>query len=701
MAIGLLSELLRKNDDNFTWLSLTNNEIGIAIPEFTEALLKNISLRKVSCHAGFLGSLGEEDLHLLMESLSQLPHLQDLWIALPAKQAHLSASLLKTILESDKSHLSKLTVRGIDDEGCHVLGEALSGPSKQTGMTDLQIRGTAASTSNLRDGLQSKVTRDGILSVADMLKVNTTLERLDLSYKGLDDDSLQAIAAALKVNRKLQKLELNSPSKITEATAKGYESLVDTMRCNYSLQYLSTPAEGGQQKYMMELLAKLNRTGARALMRNTTDHTGLEDVLESVQENTTDATALFELLYLNPSLWDPAKVNVAGLNNNRPKEQTKVNPSSSGKRASFVKPPSDKASSGCASTIAQVARRTSTPFLKFVSGVSSGSAQQSSSSVTSSNIGMQPSKKTSLAVKPVMARWNENIFTKLDEEKRQNYKRWTPTVIENTNVDSVVPAAELTSASEESGSDSDDIGKVQPPKPKKVTRRASKRRSTTVISYEVPAVIASFPCPPRHSQKAVPAVRSDLLAAATMDADSETEVEPEYFAQKPAVIAKKPSLLESENGTSSTEDEALSLDQKPKAKKRAFRRRRGPIEISYDVPAVVASVTPSRRESFRRTNVVDRKKPPPVAAASLPLSATTVPTVSKTKGNWSKDCPVTPPPQKSVSLPSINVKEPGPENCPSSPLSPAVRYGAMAISGVAYIGSAMLRSIGVDRRKSF
>ena len=76
-------ELLLKNDDHYRWLSLTNNDIGVPMSELTTALLQNHSLRKISIHAGFLASLSQDDLLALLSALSQLNHIQDLWLALP------------------------------------------------------------------------------------------------------------------------------------------------------------------------------------------------------------------------------------------------------------------------------------------------------------------------------------------------------------------------------------------------------------------------------------------------------------------------------------------------------------------------------------------------------------------------------------------------------------------------------------------
>jgi hypothetical protein len=207
MPITLYSELLLKNDDSFTWLSLTNNEIGIPIPALTQALLQNLTLRKVSCHAGFLGSLTLDDFELLLRTLSQLSHLRDLWLALPAKQAWRSSGVLTVILGSPKmSRLQKLTLRGTDDNGCLVVAKELK--KRSCSLIELQIRSATNNSSTVTTNATnhappSKATRRGILAIAEMLHVNQSLERLDLCYKGLDAVGYEAVAQALAVNRKL------------------------------------------------------------------------------------------------------------------------------------------------------------------------------------------------------------------------------------------------------------------------------------------------------------------------------------------------------------------------------------------------------------------------------------------------------------------------------------------------------------------
>jgi hypothetical protein len=378
MFIKLLSELLLKNDDSFTWLSLTNNEIGIPIPELTQALLQNLTVRKVSCHAGFLGSLAVNDFELLLQTFSQLSHLRDLWLALPAKQAWRSSGVLNTILGSPKmSGLQKLTLRGTDDNGCLVVAHELKKPS--CSLTDLQIRGATTLTSGTGNAPVSKMTRRGILAIAEMLHVNKSLERLDLCYKGLDTQGFEALAKALVANQKLQKLELSIPA--TNAAkkqdwTKGYDALAQHMRQNYTLNYLNTPAEG-DSKALMDLLTKLNRTGVRALMRNAADHTGLEEVLEVLQAHTKDVSAVFEILVTNPALWDPLRASAEGLAASSLEDTVKENPNHALLN-----------SADCCAW-----------------------------------------KKQKL--KPVMARWNENIFSSQEREKIKNFKRWTPIIVDS------------------------------------------------------------------------------------------------------------------------------------------------------------------------------------------------------------------------------------------------------------------------------
>lgn len=323
MTVGLLA--LKNDDNNVTWITLTNNEIGIDVPELAEALQKSRSVRKVSCHAGFLGSLTHHDLQLLIFTIAKLSNLQDLWLALPAKQAFLSRDILKTILVNGCAgrQLKKLTMRGMDDAACVVLAKALKRPG--VAMTELQIRGSPApanGNNQMVPPVASKVTRRGILVMAQMLQVNQSLQRLDLCYKGLDTKCCQAMAKALSVNKNLKRLEIITPpakgiNNNCGSLEEGYQALIQTMRSNYTLHHLTAPAEG-DFKAVLELFPKLNRTGSRAVLHNTTGRVTLDGVLDLLQDNIKDASVLYEMLSEMPALWDPVRAAAVGLGGEKP-----------------------------------------------------------------------------------------------------------------------------------------------------------------------------------------------------------------------------------------------------------------------------------------------------------------------------------------------------------------------------------------------
>jgi len=428
MSSGLLSELLLKNDENFRWLSLTNNEIGIPLAELCTAIRQNHTLRKVSCHAGYLGNLSLDNLLMLTTSLAQLPHLQDLWLALPSKHAGRSSTVLKTILMANKDkegqpcRLQKLAVRGIDDAGCRVVATALASPAAV--MTDLQLRGTTAvssTTDTAATAITSQVTRHGILAIANMLCVNRSLERVDICYKGLDGSCCKTVAKALSVNKKMTKLDLTSPSvtapspnsntnsrvcyeKRQKFLLEGYKEIVNSLQQSCTLHFLNIPAQG-DTKFMMDLLTKLNRSGAQACCRSSSG--SLEDILEVLAEHNQsgkdqeDVSAMFELLSIHPALWDPFKAAV------------KADPG--------IAPP--------------VRRKPSSSSHVKESAMSYSFKKQAEASTIARRLTCTDSPPKKAKAPPVMARWNENIFSKLEQEKVKNFKRWTPTILEGDHVD--------------------------------------------------------------------------------------------------------------------------------------------------------------------------------------------------------------------------------------------------------------------------
>lgn len=82
----------------------------------------------------------------------------------------------------------------------------------------------------------------GALALAKMLKVNKTLEKLDLSYNRIDDEGCIAIAAALRGNQKLATLNLvgNECADNYDAASSGgcYEALLDLLDKNKTLKDL-------------------------------------------------------------------------------------------------------------------------------------------------------------------------------------------------------------------------------------------------------------------------------------------------------------------------------------------------------------------------------------------------------------------------------------------------------------------------------
>ena len=90
------------------------------------------------------------------------------------------------------------------------------------------------STLQTLDLFSNDIGADGTRAIAELLRVNTTLQSLDLGRNCMGDDEVRAIAEALRVNSKLQVLDLYG----NNIGDDGALAIAEALRVNTTLQKL-------------------------------------------------------------------------------------------------------------------------------------------------------------------------------------------------------------------------------------------------------------------------------------------------------------------------------------------------------------------------------------------------------------------------------------------------------------------------------
>ncbi len=141
------------------------------------------------------------------------------------------AANLATNLRYNKNITSlKVNSYLIGDEGAFHLAGLLS---SNTCITELVL--SANFSKRMQSGLSRKdITNKGAVKLSEMLKINTTLTKLDLSNNSISNKGVNAIAHALTVNNELKLLDLSGNC----ITFEGANRLGMTLQHNFSLQYL-------------------------------------------------------------------------------------------------------------------------------------------------------------------------------------------------------------------------------------------------------------------------------------------------------------------------------------------------------------------------------------------------------------------------------------------------------------------------------
>ena len=117
------------------------------------------------------------------------------------------------------------------------------------------------------------ITAEGAKSIADALKVNQTLERLDISRNTIGDTGVVHMAEALKSNNALKRLELAACG----LTEKGLTVLSASLVVNNTLQYLDIATKSS---YLHVFLSSLQTVSTEHV-----DHKSLKQFVSCLQEN--------------------------------------------------------------------------------------------------------------------------------------------------------------------------------------------------------------------------------------------------------------------------------------------------------------------------------------------------------------------------------------------------------------------------------
>ena len=125
----------------------------------------------------------------------------------------------------------------------------------------LECLGTTNNSGNL-ELERCGITAEGAKSITDALKVNRTLEHLDISCNNIDDTGVVHMAEALQSNNALKRLEL-AASGLTE---KGLTVLSASLVVNNYLQYLDIAIESHPWRLHTNKICRLQKLEAICIM---------------------------------------------------------------------------------------------------------------------------------------------------------------------------------------------------------------------------------------------------------------------------------------------------------------------------------------------------------------------------------------------------------------------------------------------------
>ena len=160
------------------------------------------------------------------------------------------AQMIASIIESEESRLEVLNV-----------GRNFTNDASLVTICDALKRNKTLRHIGLNDNyFGSSITNDGLMALAETLKVNSTLDGVALSYEtdGSVDEAFIAIANALRVNNTLNEVYITAES-ANETVVKAFQQM---LRDNLVLENIWENLRDD----MIEYYLKLNRIGRRRVI---------------------------------------------------------------------------------------------------------------------------------------------------------------------------------------------------------------------------------------------------------------------------------------------------------------------------------------------------------------------------------------------------------------------------------------------------
>ena len=233
---------------------------------FMEAVKNNYTLQVVNIAHNYVTRSGFTNIKQCIENLPHPFHIIASWNEITEKGGLVSMNYTPCILDnieedmwSDYARLVtcfseclkeddslNLRNRGIISEGVKLIADAIKVNKTlkklDIGVNSISDDGAAAISDSLKynnslhelDMSCNKITSEGAKKIAEAIKVNTTLKILRISSNTISDDGVAAISDGLKYNNSLQELNIRN----NKITSEGAEKVAEAIRMNTTLKIL-------------------------------------------------------------------------------------------------------------------------------------------------------------------------------------------------------------------------------------------------------------------------------------------------------------------------------------------------------------------------------------------------------------------------------------------------------------------------------
>ncbi|CAB9516739.1 NACHT, LRR and PYD domains-containing protein [Seminavis robusta] len=254
----------------------------------------------------YFGNMNDDGIQAICQSIGQSNNLKSFSIENEDDSiTQTGVSAMAEMLEDNKQlETLSLATKALDSEGFIRLGRVLK--------THPTLRELSLDNSTSSSEHPASVQKPAIASLSNMLEVNTSIRRLDLSGISMDDTTVALLASSLKTNSKLQELslgsiKLQSDEEDEETTTESklgrvFGVLEDLVEHNTVLEKISTEQDtltlnfGGKINFLLSL----NQRGLRTAMVDVNTHR--KWFANKLAESVYCVSTLFYLLSMNPSL---------------------------------------------------------------------------------------------------------------------------------------------------------------------------------------------------------------------------------------------------------------------------------------------------------------------------------------------------------------------------------------------------------------